>query len=84
MIIIYRSYIIIILLIIAKTQTTFIPVAIKLFKLILNEMMNQLENVEEDDDEDTDDEVWCVLGIHRFDVSDILTLHRIINTGYII
>ena len=41
-----------------KPQTTYIPVGFKLFKLIVNEMMNQMENVENDDDDDiSEDEV---------------------------
>lgn len=44
----------------AQKQVNYIPVGIKLFKLILNELINQLENVDdingdEDDDEDEDD-----------------------------
>lgn len=40
----------------AKSQTTYIPVGFKLFKLIINEMMTQMEN-EENDDDASDDEV---------------------------
>ncbi|XP_066919668.1 importin-9-like isoform X2 [Clytia hemisphaerica] len=44
----------------AKTQTTFIPVGIKLFKLVVNEMMLQMEQVENDadDSEDEDGDDW--------------------------
>jgi len=43
----------------AKSQTTYIPVGFKLFKLIINEMMTQMENEENDDDaSDDEDGEW--------------------------
>jgi len=65
-----------------ERQYTYVPVAIKLFKLILNELSNQLEsennNEDEEDDDEDEEEEWE--DIEENNVSEDIALQKTIES----